>query len=454
MTERGKIGLYAGIWIVLLAVTLIVASRRRRGVGLTGAFLLNYMARHWLGSVIYLLPWHPVRSISLMTTGLEQSLWGMFGFAFGSVILSPALTGPTSPHETDSASFQESKDLNNRIKLYLIVGAIFYFLSTFSPFLGQIPTLSTLLEVANRFAVLAVCLLIQSKLRVAFGNAWRVVILSISAFVLFDIVFRGFLNYAALVATFLITFYLSYERLDLKKIVGVVCVVYLGLSGSIVYMENRSAIREQVWGGGSFLSRGEAIIDTVRDFKVFSPTNPDHLREIDHRLNRDYYIGLAASNINAGLIEYAYGMTFLDAMMAPIPRILWPGKPRMSGDNTLTSRFTGIQFPSTTVAGSGLLFESFVNFGPIGVLMIFAFLGALLQLCDRRGRDSLENRQYISFALWTLPFLDLLRNESPMSSIIASALFTILVFKVWQYFIERSEINYDHLFLSRESSKL
>ena len=138
--------------------------------------------------------------------------------------------------------------------------------------------------------------------------------------------------------------------------------------------------------------------------------------------------------------SYALGRTFLEAFIAPIPRVLWPGKPVISGDNTMITKFTGIQFARGNSAGSGPLFESYVNFGTVGVVGMFVFYGFLLSIFDARGRRALDAGRYLDFALWTLPLIWLMNNVEPFSSIVGPMVSTLLVFKVWQYQIKRTKV--------------
>ena len=440
MTESERIGLHSGIWIVLFAIALVVSSRRRKAIGLTATFLLTYMANHWIGSAIYVLPWHHHYPASVVAAGLRQSLWGMAAFAFGALVLCPVFTRGSSVQPSDPPPAEQVQcELPGRIRTYLLIGVSFYSLRILIPFWADIPSLGTLTHVLTRFTVFGAYLFAYAKMRTAPRDAWWYVLLIAGLWPAVGVVFRGFASFASVISILIIMFYLSYNRIDVKKLVFLFCAAYVGLSGYVTYMGHRAELRASVWGQQSLSSRLEVFIDMALEFEFFSVENPDHLYYIDVRLNRNYYVGLAAQSLEAGHVDYARGETFLKAFIAPIPRALWPGKPRVSGDNTMMTRFTGLLFPRSTATGSGPLFEGFVNFGSAGVVVIFALYGLFLGILDAQGRRSLDAGRYFEFALYSLPIIDLLDNVQPTGSFLASMVATLLVFKVLQPHLERLE---------------
>ena len=196
MNATQEIGIYSAIWIVLFAPTLVVALRRRGTVGLTAAFLITFLANHWFGSVLYVLPWQTVYPPSLVAAGLQESLWGMAAFAFGALVLTPIVTnvtnnltkGTTGPPPVHSIP----SDLPRRIRLYLIIGMMAYFLPIFVPFLRRIPTFNTFVQAMTNFTVLAAYLFIFMKMRNDSKKAWWYVVLIVGLFPLVGVLSAGF----------------------------------------------------------------------------------------------------------------------------------------------------------------------------------------------------------------------------------------------------------------------
>jgi hypothetical protein len=435
VTGSEKIGLYSAIWIALFAITFVGTLRRRNAVGLTATFLLTFMANHWLGSALYVLPWDHRYPDSAVAAGLQQSLWGMAAFAFGALALSPVFTKGLSKQPPDlPPAHQAQRELPRRIRTFALIGMSFYILRILVPFMANISSFSTFTHVLTEFTVFAAYLFIYMKMRTYPKNTWRYVILIAALWPVAGILSIGFASFASVIGLLMITFYLSYNRINIKKFVFLLGIAYLGLSGYVVYMSHRNDLRASVWGQESLGSRMKVLMDTARGFELFSLGNPDHLYLVDVRLNRNYYVGLAALRLDAGAVDYAGGQTFLDALIAPIPRALWPGKPRVTANNEMMTRFTGLVFLSA--AGSGPLLEGLVNFGSAGVIGLFACYGLLLGIADAQARRSLDAGRYFDFALWSLPLIDLLDNVQSTGSIVASIIASVLVFKVLQYHFE------------------
>ncbi len=213
MEVQGEIGLYSAIWIFVFAVTLISTFRRRLVVGLTATFLITFWANHWLGSVMYVLPGPTVFPPIVTAAGLQQSLWGMVAFAFGSLVLTPIVTHSLANEATGPPPVQPIvPDLPRRIRLYLLVGMMAYFVPFFAPVLLRIPTFSTAVQALTSFTVLAAYLFVFMKMRDDSRNTWWYVVLMAGLFPLVGIISAGFASFGSVVSVLLITFYFSYNR--------------------------------------------------------------------------------------------------------------------------------------------------------------------------------------------------------------------------------------------------
>lgn len=98
-------------------------------------------------------------------------------------------------------------------------------------------------------------------------------------------------------------------------------------------------------------------------------------------------------------ISFLYGRSFILFAIAPIPRTIWPEKPsaRISGyvGETVYDR------PDLAGIPPGLLAESYMNFGFVGVLLCFVLLGAIMSVAYRKlvfsQRSPLSRLKYIYF---------------------------------------------------------
>ncbi len=81
-------------------------------------------------------------------------------------------------------------------------------------------------------------------------------------------------------------------------------------------------------------------------------------------------------------VDYAYGATFAQIFYAPIPRLIWPGKP--TSREEIAQRYAivfGLQSEAgadTTAIGMCLLVEGLWNFGWPGVVFVCAAVGLLM----------------------------------------------------------------------------
>src|SRR5256885_7581077 len=121
----------------------------------------------------------------------------------------------------------------------------------------------------------------------------------------------------------------------------------------------------------------------ARDFEWFDPSNEIHLHALDQRLNQNYFVGLAAKRIEQGQVDYLYGRSLWEGVLATIPRALWPDKPVFGGSPALVSEMTGLTLSDSTSFGVGNVMEFHINFGIAGVVVGFLLIGVLLGALDR-----------------------------------------------------------------------
>jgi hypothetical protein len=164
----------------------------------------------------------------------------------------------------------------------------------------------------------------------------------------------------------------------------------------------------------------------LQNLEWFSPLNDDHARRIDARLNQDFLVGRSVEFLSGG-DNFANGETIRDALLAVIPRALWPDKPVTAGSGNLVSRFTGIQFAQGTSVGIGQVMEWYVNFGTAGVVGWFLLVGAVLGFVDREAGRYLNNGNWQAFSIWYLPALGLLNIGGSMVEVTASSATALIV---------------------------
>jgi hypothetical protein len=195
---------------------------------------------------------------------------------------------------------------------------------------------------------------------------------------------------------------------------------YLALSVFVTYMRDRNDIRETVWGGQPMQVRLTQLEATVAQFEWFDVSNADHLHAVDGRLNQSFLAGLAVSRLS-DIGGYAQGDTLWEALLALVPRAIWPDKPIQAGSGSLVSEYTGLRFAAGISVGIGQVMEFYVNFGTMGVLLGFMLMGVLVTILDVAAAERLAVQDLHGFVLWFLPGISLLQVGGSLVEVTGSA---------------------------------
>jgi len=236
----------------------------------------------------------------------------------------------------------------------------------------------------------------------------------------------GFLGYGAVAVLIILIFVSSLVRSPVKAILAGALVVYLGLSVYVSYMRDRDEIRATVWGEQSFEDRFDRISKTATTLEWFDPGDFKHLQRIDGRLNQNFLVGAAVYQLGQTQ-NFARGETLWDALLALIPRAIWPEKPITAGSGNLVSRYTGIDFAEGTSVGVGQVMEFYLNFGTPGVVIGFIVMGVFVTAFDWQAAERLARNDLYGFVLWFLPGIAFLQVGGQLVEITASAAASLVV---------------------------
>jgi O-antigen polysaccharide polymerase Wzy len=408
-------------WVAVLGVLVFVRIRWNiPGTGLTLAYLLSLSLIHLVGAAIYLLPAFQDHDPHLTEMGFEQALYGVVAFAVGGLVITPILA-----YKGILPRAKGTHQPDPRLpKAYVACGVIFYILS--ATFLGHLPTATAIVSTGQQLVV--------AGLGLCCWKAWRensirrlIAWLAISLVLPFTtLITAGMLGYGAVAVLTILIFVSSFVRSPVKVILAGALVVYIGLSAYVSYMRDRTEIRATVWGEQSFEDRFDKIAKTVTTFEWFDPGNFEHLQRIDARLNQNFLVGAAVYQLGQTQ-NFARGETLWDALLALIPRAIWPEKPITAGSGNLVSRYTGIDFASGTSVGVGQVMEFYLNFGTPGVIIGFIIMGVLVTAFDWQAAERLARNDLHGFVLWFLPGIALLQVNGQLVEITASAAASLVV---------------------------
>ena len=429
-----------------VAIIFFIQLRKQsNGSGLSLAYLINLWLIHWVASAIYALPWYSNYTLNDVIAGLEQSTYAVVAFSAGYVLYTfiHGISSKQLPDEPTSLSEKKYRISDaGQTNLYIGIGLICFFLGNSS--LANLPSATSLVTSAANLAVIG--LMLKAWLAWLSGNrlAFWFWALSSSIFPLLTILIQGFIGFGTFSAIMVLTFIARFYRPRWKLAVMGIAAVYLGLSIYVTYMRDRNDIRETVWGGQSYGARIDQLKTTFSQFEIFDINNDKHLELIDLRLNQNALVGAAVNHIDAGRQEFANGETLIDAVIALIPRFIWPDKGVAAGSGDLVSKFTGFTFPEDTSVGVGQVMEFYINFGQWGVIIGFMSLGLIIALIDNGAGRCLATSDWPNFVCWYLPGMTLLYVGGSLVEVTAGAAASLIVAVTIKFLISsyrRSEID-------------
>jgi len=393
------------IWFVAAAYVLFRQWKTDKGVGLLLTYVLTFGMLHWAAPVLYLLPWYDSSWHDLTREGSRLAAYAMVAFAVGTEI---ERWLPGHAHSQVHGSALERKAASTRaVKIYLMTGVILYVVIT--PMANAIPSVSAIVATGSMLVVIALGLKCWNAWRKRRSRLFWGCLMATSLLPVVTVVMQGFLGYGFAAMLTVFAFVASFYRPRWKVMVLGLAFAYLGLSVFVTYMRDREEIRGVVWGGSGFDQRFSRIADTVGSAEWFNIYDAGQLDRIDGRLNQNYLIGASVKHLEGKFVEFANGATLLDAVLAIVPRALWPDKPMTAGSGQLVAKFTGATFAAGTSVGIGQLMELYVNFGAWGVTIGFLVIGVVVMRIDGKAARALHRGDVRSFVLWYLPGLSLLQ---------------------------------------------
>jgi hypothetical protein len=419
------------IWVgAVVALAVGRSWRRTPGTGLVLSYVLNLWMIHWLAPTLYLLPWYHGVDQRIVEAGLEQSAYAVTAFAFASLLLTPFLLNfGILPAARKAAAIDA-----NLPRAYLGIGAASYVALPLG--IGAIPSATAIVSTGQQLAVVGLAL--------CCWHAWRqgsrmtlLLWLGLTTLLPFvTIVTRGFIGYGAVAAATVLIFVSGFIKTRFITIATGILAGYVGLSVFVTYMRDRGDIRETVWGGQPMQVRLSQLEKTIARFEWFDLSNMDHLAAVDGRLNQSFLAGLAVIRLSDSG-AYVHGDTLWEALIALVPRAIWPEKPVMAGSGNMVSEYTGLRFATGTSVGIGHVMEFYVNFGTLGVVLGFFMMGVLVTILDLAAAERLALNNLHGFVLWFLPGISLLQVGGSLVEMTASAAASIVVALITNKYLDR-----------------
>jgi hypothetical protein len=405
------------LWIVVLAILFGVAWKGRRPVvGLAIAYWFQLWLIHWLGGLIHAFSWNEGPDHAATLAGFEIT-----GYAVGGLLAGYLISLPLTPREGQPILPEDSITDRGRLPaIYIVTGLVLYFVAG-TLFAGTALGFDALVSSGYRLAIAGFCL--QWFLFWKAGKTKQAHLTLLLSLVIpfLTVSLMGFMGFGVFACISIACFVGVFYRPRSAFVVGAGVILLLGLSLYPTYMSVRQGIRKAVWGGEGFSSRLEKMELLLSDWQWFDAENKKQLNAIDERVNQNILVGKAVHYMSEGYADYAWGETFRNALVALVPRAIWPGKPQYAGSDGLVTRFTGIRFAQHTSVGIGHVMELYVNFGIPGVFLGSLLLGALLGFLDTRCGGYLVAGDAKRFTLFYVIGLSLLQVGGNFAEATSSA---------------------------------
>jgi MFS family permease len=413
-------------WLMVLgataAWTFVRAWTSSGTVGLVFTYVFSFTALYWLAPLMYMLPWYDTRGHELTALGLREAALAMAAFAVGTEIARPIARRLADRLPVEERLAPIDTRLTN---LLLLTGAALYVVVF--PIAGYLPSMTAFVSTGSMVAVVALSLKCWSAFHGGREPSMWTWLAATTALPLITVLGQGFLGYGFAAMMTILAFVASFYRPRSVVVVAGVLLMYLGLSVYVTYMRDRRDIRAVVWAGSGMSQRVGQIADTFATIEWFDPRDVRHLDRIDLRLNQDYLMGASVAYFAGGSAEFAHGRTVWDAVIALVPRALWPNKPAVAGSGNLVSDYTGIRFAEGTSVGIGQLMEAYVNFGRTGVLVCFLILGIVVATVDSAAYARLARGEGAEFLVRYLPALSLLQLGGSFAEVTSSGAAALVV---------------------------
>jgi hypothetical protein len=404
-----------------LVVLLQVLRSRPPSLGLPLAYLASLLLIHVPGAFAHLIGGGMMEGTEYVEIGIRFTTIGALCFVAGVWLARRKAAVPPQPAPADRRGFA---------MFCLFGGWVFvYGLSA----LARIPSLGAAINSGGAAWMLGALLGLRAA--AAAGSVQRIAIWcgALAVYPVLMLLVGGFLSYGAAAVTIVISVLAILARGYWRAIGGIALASVVGLTLFVNYFEHREDIRESVWGGASMENRLGSVGDMVANFHLIDLSSEKDLIALDQRLNQNLFVGLAATRINDGEVEFLNGQSVWDGVLALVPRAFWQDKPITGGSGQIVADMTGLQLNEDTSWGVGNVMEFYINFGLPGLVVGFLGLGWLIGFLDLRAASAEWRGDLKSVFVYFLPAIAVIQPGASIVEISGSAGAAFLVAFAWRW---------------------
>jgi len=326
------------IWAAVMVAALLAVRRQKASLGLTLAYLTGLLLIHVPGGLVHFLNPGLLSTTPEVAEGLRLSAIAALCFLVGLILFQRRNPQARRCLAAPARAFDSLAPNPRFWRFCLVAGLVFAFLA--SPLLA-IPSIGAVVSTGSAIWMLGALLAYRwfTKQQQEQLSGWVGASLIYPVLTLF---LGGFLSYGTSGLINALSVLLVTGRRFWRVLLAYGLTLVFALSVFTAYFQNRNAIRDAVWSGASLEQRIDSASGVIRDFHIFDPYADADITAIDQRLNQNYFAGLAALRIQTGQSNLLQGRTVGDALIAVIPRALWPDKPVAAGSSDLVAVATGL----------------------------------------------------------------------------------------------------------------
>ena len=400
---------------------LWLLRRSRLSLGLPVAYLYSLLLIHVPGAFAHLVGRDFFINTDLIEIAMRSTALGSVCFVAGVWLARSSPVQVPFSRDADRPLFWRFCLLGGWILIYCL-----------RPFL-RFPSVGAAIDAGGAIWMLGVLFGLREACARRDSRWIGIWITSLMVFPSLMLLLGGFMSYGATAIIIVISVLTISTKSYARVVIGVAIFTFLSLSIFVVYFQHRDDIRRQVWGGAPINVRIDSIANTVKDFQWFDPSNRAHLIALDHRLNQNFFVGLAAVRIEYGQAKYLYGESVWEGLLALVPRALWPNKPVFAGSPEIVSKMTGLLLSPTSSFGVGNVMEFQINFGTPGVVIGFLLLGWALAKLDFKAAIAEAQGHLGKLALFFLCSVALIKPNGSIVELSSGSAAAVVAALFWDF---------------------
>lgn len=420
-----------GLWQILRRPNL------HTSLGLPLVYLGGLELIHLPGAYAHALPWSSLSNTRFTELGFELTTAAACCFVIG-VYLSRQQLAKKYRHRQLNSNLPCRRQ-PRFLKFCVVAGWLFTF--ALSP-MTRLPTIGAFVTFASNLWIVGVALALPLSLQ---SGQIKRIFLWLGAMIIYPLVmmlFGGFLSYGA-ASTMACSFSAFVSAKKAKRaFITAILVSLLGVSFFVTYFNGRDAFRGVAWSGSAGLeSRITAANSVTNQFVWLNPSDPEHLKALDERLNQNYFVGLSIDRLREGQVDYLGGESLWEGVLALVPRIFWQSKPVVAGSGRIVADMTGLKLSTTTSFGVGNVMEAYINFAMPGVVLGFLLFGYFLGCLDYYAAIADFQGDVKQLLACFLPAVAIIQPNGSFVEIMGGGVMSwiaaIYWYKVWQWYLGR-----------------